>query len=66
MKPKFPNVKVKLVGESGNAFVIIGRVIHAMQKADVPSADIQAYRAKATCGDYDNLLRVTMEYVDAS
>lgn len=66
MKPKFPDVKVKLTGTDGNAFVIMGRVIDAMRKAGVSSEGVQAYRDAAMAGDYDNLLRVTMETVDVS
>lgn len=63
MTPKYPNVKVKLVGENGNAYAILGRVSRALRKAGI---DPKEYHAAATAGDYDNLLRVTMEYVDAN
>ena len=56
--------KVKLVGEDGNAFAIMGRVAGALKKAGYSKEEIDIYRDKATSGDYDNLLRVTMEYVD--
>jgi hypothetical protein len=35
---KYPNVSVRLVGEDGNAFAILGRVIKAMRHADVSKA----------------------------
>jgi len=57
-------VKVKLVGEDGNAFAIIGRTVAAMKKAKIPKETIDEYQKKAISGDYNNLLRVTMEYVD--
>ena len=60
---KFPKVKVKLVGEDGNAFSIMGRVVKAMRKAKCSDEDIKAYRTAATSGDYNNLLRVTMDTV---
>lgn len=60
---KFPKVKVKLVGEDGNAFSIMGRVVEAMRKAKCSDEDIKAYRTAATSGDYNNLLRVTMDTV---
>jgi hypothetical protein len=31
--PKFPNVTVKLVGEDGNAFAILGKVMNALKAA---------------------------------
>jgi hypothetical protein len=60
---KFPKVKVKLVGEDGNAFSIMGRVVAAMRKAKCSNEDIKAYQTAATSGDYSNLLRVTMDTV---
>ena len=57
------NVHVKLVGEDGNAFAIIGRVKKALQRAG--HAELaEEYQKDATSGDYDHLLQVTMEYVE--
>ena len=53
---------VRLVGEDGNAFAIIGRTVRALEEAGNPPAVIERYRAEATSGDYNNLLRVTMDY----
>lgn len=58
------DVTVKLVGEDGNAFAILGRVQKEMRRNKVPKEVIDAYLAEATSGDYDHLLRVTMDYVD--
>lgn len=55
---------VKLVGEDGNAFAILGRVNSALRKAGYPKEVIEKFRAEATSGDYNNLLRVCMDYVD--
>lgn len=60
---KFPNVKVKLVGEDGNAFSILGRVQKAMMRAGVDKGEINAYIEDATSGDYNHLLVVTMNTV---
>lgn len=62
--PKYPQVKVRLVGEDGNAFSILGRVSKAMRRAGLSRAQTDEYRREATAGDYDHLLRVTMDYVD--
>jgi hypothetical protein len=56
-------VQVKLVGEDGNAFAILGRVSKALRRSGQPEA-AKEYMAHATAGDYDHLLQVTMEYVD--
>ena len=64
MNVRFPQVKVKLTGEDGNAFAIVGRVIKAMKTAGVEQVFIDQYRAEAMKGNYDNLLRVSMHYVE--
>ena len=63
MSPKYPGIKVKLLGEDGNAFAIMGKVRRAIQ--DVKGREeADVYIEEATLGDYDNLLRVTMEWVE--
>ncbi len=58
-------IKVKLVGEDGNAFNVLGKTIKALKKAGYEDLALaRQYEQEATAGDYDNLLRVTMEYVD--
>ena len=63
MKIKFPDVHVKLVGEDGNAFSILARVMKAMRRAGLSQEEITAYREEATSGDYDHLLQVTIQTV---
>ena len=57
------NVRVKLVGEDGNAFAILGRVKRALVKAGHKELAEQ-YLKEATAGDYDHLLQVSLEYVE--
>ena len=63
---KGPETKptVKLVGEDGNAFSIMGRVKQALKHAGANKEYIDEYLNEATSGDYDHLLVVSMEYVD--
>ena len=63
---KGPETKptVKLVGEDGNAFSIMGRVKKALKHAGADKEYIDKYLKKATSGDYDHLLVVSMGYVD--
>ena len=61
MEPK-TKVRVKLVGKDGNAFAILGRVRRALREAGHQELAEQ-YLKEAQAGDYDHLLRVTMEYV---
>ena len=57
------NVKVRLVGEDGNAWVILGRCRAAMRKAGYPQAFIDTFVTEATAGNYDDLLATVMRYV---
>jgi hypothetical protein len=59
----YPNVKVKLVGEDGNAFAIMARVGSALKKAGVSQEEISQYYAESKSGDYDHLLRTAMKWV---
>ena len=63
MNIKYPEVKVKLVGEDSNAFFILAKVGRAMRLAGVDKADIEAFKGEALSSDYDNLLRVVMAWV---
>jgi hypothetical protein len=65
-EPKYPNVKVKLVGTNGNAFAILGAVAKAMRKAGVEKSEISTFQQEAMSGDYDHLLFTCMTWVDAS
>ena len=57
------NIKVKLVGEDGNAFHILGKVMRELRKAGLSKEEVNAYYAEATSGDYDHLLATTAEWV---
>lgn len=63
---KYPDVQVRLVGEDGNAFAIMGRVATALRRAGVSNEEIEAYYAESTSGDYDNLLRTATRWVQVS
>ena len=57
------NIEVQLTGKDGNAFFILGTVRNALRKAGYKDL-AEEYIKEAKKGDYDNLLRVTMEYVE--
>lgn len=63
--PKY-QVEVQLVGEDGNAFAILGRVQGALRKAGATKEELDQYFAEATSGDYNHLLRVTMDWVEVA
>lgn len=58
------NIEVQLVGQDGNAFAIMGAVTKALRQNGYTPDDIDEYKKEAMSGDYDNLLRVTMEWVE--
>ena len=55
---------VKLVGEDGNAFAILGRCRGAAKRAGWTSAQIEEFRTEAMSGDYNHLLRTVMKYFE--
>ena len=66
MTVKYKQIKVQLIGNDGNAFAIMGTVSKALKHANVPQEDIDAYLQESMSGDYDNLLRTAMKYVEVS
>lgn len=63
---KYPEVKVKLTGKDGNAFVILGEVITELRRAEISEVEIKKFIDEATSGDYDNLLVTAMSWVQVS
>jgi hypothetical protein len=54
---------VRLTGEDGNAFFILGKVSNALEAAGMKE-EAEAFMKEATKGDYDHLLRTACEYVN--
>jgi len=60
-KEPVTDIGLKLVGEDGNAFAIMGRARQALRRngrADL----IEAFTKECTSGDYNNLLATCMKY----
>lgn len=53
---------VTLVGEDGNAFVILGAVSKACRHAKWPRQAIDTLTTEMTNGDYNHLLQTAMRY----
>lgn len=64
--PKYPEIKLQLTGQDGNAFNILGLVKRALKKNNVSHDEILQYINEATSGDYDHLLSVTTKWVTVS
>jgi hypothetical protein len=56
-------MKYSLVGVNGNAFALMGYTGRALKNEGLRDKVDEMY-AKATSGDYDNLIRVCLEYLD--
>lgn len=53
-----------LVGVDGNAYAVMGYVSKAMRETGFSKDEIDRYHKAAMSGDYDNLLRVSVEQID--
>lgn len=62
-KGPLTDVTVHLVGEDGNAFAILGKVIKALRRAGY-NKEAEEFQKEAIKGDYDHLLRTCMQYVN--
>lgn len=64
---KFPHVHVRLSGQDGNVFFIIGRVIQALRRAGCAESEIDAFwNEVSSSGSYDAALAVVMRWVSVS
>jgi hypothetical protein len=63
---RYPEIEVRLVGQDGNAFNLIGLVARALTKAKVPAEEIKEFKTEAMSGDYNNLLVTCMNWVTVS
>ena len=55
-------VRVEMRGPSGNAWAVMGNVVAALRRAGKASLKDE-YMKRAMSGDYENLLKVSGEYV---
>ncbi len=63
MAEPITNIKVKLIGNDGNAFVILGTVQKALK--DHGRSDlVDEFLKEAMSGDYDHLLQTCCKYVE--
>lgn len=60
---KYPEIEVKLTGEDGNGFFIVGRTSQALRNGGVAREEVSDFIVQATSGDYDHLLQTVMEWV---
>lgn len=63
-EPEKQRPTVKLAGQDGNAFAVLGKVAKALKDTGYSAAEIEDFRTDATSGDYDHLLQTAMKWVD--
>ena len=61
---KYPEIKVELIGNDGNAFSILGSVKRALKNGGVSADEITKFYEEATSGDYNHLLATVMNWVE--
>ena len=66
MKPRYPDIEVKLTGEDGNAYAIMAAVRKALKAADVPQKEIDQYLEESQAGDYNDLVVTAMKWVEVT
>lgn len=64
MQPRYPEISIKLVGEDGNAFAILGKCRAVMPAHGLSPEEIDAFFAEASSGDYNHLLQVCLRWFD--
>ena len=64
VKLKQTGVKVRLIGEDGNAFAILGRVCGALRRAGYVQEFVKAFTKEATSGNYNHLLATVTQVVE--
>lgn len=60
------NVDVDLVGQNGNAYMVLGICQKAARKAGIEDTKINQFLDEAKQGDYDHLLRTCMKYFNVN
>ena len=62
--PKYPEITVRLTGEDGNVFNILGICLRAIRRASLSQEERNTFQTEATSGNYDHLLATCMEWFE--
>ena len=60
-KVKYPNIRIDLSTQDGNAFAIIGACTLALKRNGLRN-QVKPFIAEATSGDYDKVLRTVLAW----
>ncbi len=66
MSVKHPHIQVRLSGQDGNVFNVLGLCVDAARKAGLPQQEIDAFFTEATSGDYNKALATCQAWFDVS
>ena len=58
--------ELKLIGQDGNAFMVLGLARKAAVKAGWTKEEIEKFMDEATNGNYSHLLQICMEIFEVS
>lgn len=61
---KYPNISVKLLGEDGNVFNLIGKTSQALKAAGIPSQEIRDFQTEVTSGTYNDAIATITRWVN--
>lgn len=61
---RYPEIKVQLVGNDGNAYAILGNVRANLRRAGVSEVEIKEFMEEAMSGNYNHLLNTCSSWVD--
>jgi hypothetical protein len=61
-----PKPKVRLVGQDGNVFNLLGICCRALKKADQHEKAQELQKRVLKCGSYEEALSIMLEYVEES
>ncbi|MCP1167348.1 hypothetical protein [Limimaricola litoreus] len=62
MTTKYPHIKVKLIGEDGNAYAIVGRCRQAGRRAGLSNDELSRFVDEAFSSDYDNVIITALRW----
>jgi len=56
--------ELKLIGEDGNVFFILGKAVREAKRAGWSEEKIEKFKEDAMSGDYDHALQTCFKYFD--
>jgi hypothetical protein len=64
ISPRFPDIKVKLVGENLDSFFVLAKVLEAMRAANISKADTDTFISEAKSSNEQSIIQVCKSWVN--